>query len=84
MAAARRGYQRPLGEWNYQEVTVRGTTLRVELNGTLILDTDLAEVREYLQDKAHPGKLREKGFLGFAGHGEHRFQFRNMAVRELD
>jgi len=34
MVPAARGYQRPLGEWNYQEVTVNGSTLKVELNST--------------------------------------------------
>ena len=31
MAAARRGYLRPVGEWNFQEVTVKGSTIVVEL-----------------------------------------------------
>ncbi|MDA0350363.1 MAG: DUF1080 domain-containing protein, partial [Verrucomicrobia bacterium] len=43
MAGAHRGYFRPYGEWNYEEVTVVGSTIRVELNGTVILDTDLSE-----------------------------------------
>ena len=47
MVAAHRGYQRPLGEWNYQQVTVRGSKIRVELNGTTILDTDLGKVTKY-------------------------------------
>ena len=38
MVAAQRGYQRPIGEWNFQEVTVQGSTIKVELNGTVILD----------------------------------------------
>ena len=35
---AHRGYLRPAGEWNFMEVTVRGSTIQVELNGTRILD----------------------------------------------
>ena len=42
MAPAARGYQRSVGEWNFQEVTVVGTKITVELNGTMILKTDLA------------------------------------------
>ena len=38
MVAAQRGYQHPIGEWNYEEVTVTGPTIKVELNGTVILD----------------------------------------------
>jgi len=85
IVAAHRGYFRPYGEWNYEEVTVVGSTIRVELNGTIILDADLSQVTEYMADKAHPGKLLKKGHLGFAGHGdEHYFQFRRLTVRELD
>ena len=32
-AAAARGYQRAVNEWNYQVVRVQGTTIQVELNG---------------------------------------------------
>ncbi|MEX0587024.1 MAG: DUF1080 domain-containing protein, partial [Pirellulales bacterium] len=37
MVPAQRGYQRPTGEWNFQEVTVKGSTIKVELNGSVIL-----------------------------------------------
>jgi hypothetical protein len=85
MIGAHRGYFRPYGEWNYEEVTVIGSTVKVELNGTVILDGDLAEVNEYMADRAHPGKLLKKGHLGFAGHGgEHYFQFRRLLVKDLD
>lgn len=84
MVAAHRGYLRSPGQWNYQEVTVVGSTVRVELNGTVILETDLAEVDSFLGDKPHPGRTREEGAIGFAGHkGSRPFQFRNIAVREL-
>ena len=56
MTAARRGYLRPTGDWNYQQVVVDGSRIQVELNGTLILDTDLAEVTEFLADTPHPGQ----------------------------
>src|SRR5207248_9532319 len=46
MAAAARGYQHPIGEWNFEEVTVKGSKIKVELNGTVILDCDLATVRD--------------------------------------
>ncbi len=46
MVPAARGYQRPIGQWNYQEVTVNGPTIKVELNGTVILDCDLSKVKE--------------------------------------
>ena len=48
MVAAQRGYQHPIGEWNYEEVTVKGSTIKVELNGTVILDADLSKVTEFM------------------------------------
>ncbi|MEM0927467.1 MAG: DUF1080 domain-containing protein, partial [Planctomycetota bacterium] len=82
MVAARRGYQRPVGEWNFQEVTVQGSRIRVELNGTVILDTDLSTVSEYMADRPHPGKDRAAGFFGFAGHGD-AVEYRKVSIRTL-
>ncbi len=82
MAAAHRGYLHANGEWNFQEVTVRGSTLRVELNGTPILDTDLANVTDFLGGKAHPGKDRTTGFFGFAGHKD-PVAFRKVRIKPL-
>ena len=82
MVAAHRGYLRPTGQWNFQEVTVKGSTLKVELNGTVILDCDLSTVKEFLDDKPHPGMTREKGYFGFAGHGD-PVEFRNVELKEL-
>lgn len=82
MVAAERGYLRPIGEWNFQVVTVEGSRIKVELNGSVILNTDLAEVKEFMGKKPHPGKDRTKGFFGFAGHGD-AVEFRHVAIREL-
>jgi hypothetical protein len=83
MAAAERGYLRPPGEWNFQEVTVQGSRITVELNGSVILDTDLATVKDFMAGKPHPGLSRTTGFLGFAGHGD-AVEFRNVAIKRLD
>jgi len=82
MVAARRGYLRPVGEWNYEEVTVKGSSLKVELNGTVILDADLAGVTRFLADKPHPGKDRVSGHFGFAGHND-PVQFRRVSIKRL-
>ena len=82
MVAAHRGYLRPTGQWNFQEVTVKGSTIKVELNGTQILDCDLSTAKEFLDGKPHPGMTREKGYFGFAGHGD-PVQFRNVELKEL-
>ena len=82
MAAAKRGFQRPVGEWNYQEVTVQGSTIQVALNGTAILDTDLNEIQQFMSSRPHPGKNRKSGYFGFAGHGD-PVAFRNVRIKAL-
>ena len=82
MVAAARGYQRPIGEWNYEEVTIKGSTIKVELNGNVILNTDLSKVSEYMANSKHPGKDRTSGHFGFAGHND-PVMFRNIAIKRL-
>ena len=82
MAPAARGYHRPTGEWNYQEVRVVGSTIVVELNGSPILDTDLSKITEYMDNIPHPGKERTTGFFGFAGHSD-PVEFRNVRIKSL-
>ena len=82
MVAAKRGFLKPTGEWNHQKVTVRGSKIKVELNGHTILDTDLAKVESYMAGKAHPGKNLKKGHFGFAGHKD-PVAFRNIVIVEL-
>lgn len=81
--AAHRGYLRHVGQWNYQVVTVKGSTITVELNGTKILDTDLSKVSEYMANTPHPGVKLTKGHFGFAGHND-PVMFRNIAMKRLD
>ena len=82
MVAAERGYLRDAGEWNFQEVTVKGSKIRVELNGSVILDADLADVKDYLGGRPHPGKDRKRGHFGFAGHND-AVEYRNVRIREI-
>ncbi|MEM8735778.1 MAG: DUF1080 domain-containing protein [Planctomycetota bacterium] len=83
MIAAKRGYLRAPGEWNYQRVTVNGSKIQVELNGTVILDGDLAEVTDYMANSPHPGKERTQGYFGFAGHSD-PVRFRSVEIMSLD
>ncbi|MEQ7799643.1 DUF1080 domain-containing protein [Pedobacter sp. ASV1-7] len=84
IAAAKRGFLKPVGEWNYQEVIVKGPKIKVILNGTTILDTDITEAREKgtLDGKAHPGLKRDSGHIGFLGHGS-PVQFKNIRIKDL-
>ena len=82
MVAAQRGYQHPIGEWNYEEVTVNGSVIKVELNGTIILDADLSKVTDLMAGSAHPGKDRASGHFGFAGHND-PVMFRNISIQPI-
>lgn len=82
MVAAKRGFQRAAEVWNFQEVTVDGSKIKVELNGNIILDADVATVTEYMANSPHPGKDRKSGFFGFAGHND-PVSFRNVSIKRL-
>ena len=82
MVPSHRGYLRPVGEWNYEEVTVVGSKIKIELNGSVILDADLSKVTEFKDGTPHPGKDRTKGYFGFAGHND-PVMFRNIAIKRL-
>src|SRR5690606_10303830 len=77
MIPAHRGFLRPVGEWNFQQVTVKGSRIKVELNGTTILDADVSEVTEFMGDKAYSGRNLTSGHFGFAGHSD-PVAFRNI------
>ncbi|MEO1009976.1 MAG: DUF1080 domain-containing protein [Bacteroidota bacterium] len=81
---AKRGFLNPVGEWNRQEVYVKGPKIRIELNGTIILDGDIKEATKNgtLDKSDHPGLHRHKGHIGFLGHGD-VVRFRNIRIRDL-
>lgn len=81
---AKRGHLKPVGEWNYQEVICKGPKIKVVLNGETIVDADITEARDNPtpDGQAHPGLKRDKGHIGFLGHGTH-VEFRNIRIKEL-
>ena len=81
---AKRGFLKPTGEWNYQEVEVNGTKVKVTLNGKVILDGDIAEASKNgtLDKKDHPGLKNASGYIGFLGHGS-PLNFKNIRIKEL-
>jgi hypothetical protein len=83
LVAAHRGHLRPVGEWNYEEVEVRGSRIRVTLNGTTIVDADVAKIEKPLSGKEHAGRLRTEGRFGFCGHND-PVEFRAVSIRRLD
>ena len=79
---AKRGFLKPVGEWNQEEIRAEGRHIRVTLNGTIIVDANLAAITDPEVLKKHPGLARTSGHIGFLGHGT-RVEFRNIRVKEL-
>lgn len=81
---AKRGYLKPVGEWNYQEVVADGDNIKVTLNGTVILEGNLKEATKNgtADGQKHPGLFNEKGHIGFLGHGS-PVKFKNIRIKEL-
>lgn len=78
IAPAHRGYLRPVGQWNYQEVRVVGDHVTVTLNGFKILDVHTKQAKP-----DHPFNSRSEGHFGFCGHND-PVEFRNIRIKELD
>jgi len=79
-----RGHQKPVGEWNSEEIIADGRRVTVLLNGVKIVDADLdkASTPETMDHQPHPGLKNAKGYIGFLGHGS-RVEFRNIRIKEL-
>lgn len=69
---AKRGHQKPLGEWNEEEIVVDERHVKVTLNGEVIVDAETD----------HPALDKPKGKIGFKGHYEH-VEFRNLRIKAL-
>ena len=83
---AQRGYLRPTGQWNFQESTVVGSTVKVELNGFVILEADVAKAdpETFMYELDHfPGRNNTKGHFGFNGHND-PVRFREIRIQKLD
>ena len=85
IAPAKRGHLKPVGEWNSQEVICRGRQVTVNLNGTTIVDVNLDEAStpQTIDKREHPGLKRDRGHIGFCGHGA-RVEFANLRVKQLE
>lgn len=81
---AKRGFLKPVGEWNEQEVVANGNIIKVILNGEVIVEGNIKEARKggTLDGKKHPGLKNKKGHIGFLGHGD-IVRFRSIRIKEL-
>lgn len=82
---AKRGHQKPVGEWNTQEVIAKGKQITVILNGVTIVDADIekASTPKTVDGNNHPGLKRDKGYLVFCGHG-HDVWFKDLKIKTLE
>ena len=81
---AKRGFLKPVGEWNSEEILVRGSHIKVTLNGTVIVDGDLVEASRggTMDHREHPGLQRTSGYIAWLSHGS-VVSFRNIRIKEL-
>jgi hypothetical protein len=82
---AKRDCLKPVGEWNSEEVTAKGRQVTVKVNGKTIVDADIdkASTPQTMDHRDHPGLKRDKGHIGFLGHGDY-LEFRNIRIKTLD
>ena len=81
---AKRGFLKPVGEWNQQQVQVKGSKIKITLNGSVIVDGDFLEASKNgpMDHKEHPGLKRMRGHIGFLGHGD-VVRFKNIVIKDL-
>ncbi|MEO5978657.1 MAG: DUF1080 domain-containing protein, partial [Chryseolinea sp.] len=81
---AKKGFLNPVGDWNEEEVSVKGDYIKVTLNGTVITEGDLkkASAKGTLDHKDHPGLKRHSGHIGFLGHGS-VVKFKDLRIKQL-
>jgi hypothetical protein len=81
---AKKGFLKPVGEWNQQEVIVKHPKIKIILNGEVILEGDYLEASKNgtLDQKEHPGLKRDRGHIGFLGHGD-VVHFKNIRIKEF-
>lgn len=79
---ARTGFLKKPGEWNEQEIRADGRRITIRMNGVIVLDANLDDVKEPEVLKKHPGLARKSGHIVLLGHQAH-VEFRNIRIKEL-
>ena len=82
--AKNRDALKPVGEWNSEEIYMKGNYIRVTVNGQVVTEGDIAEATKNgtIDGNEHPGLQRKSGYIGFLGHGD-RLWIRNVRVKRL-
>ena len=79
---AARGFTRPVGDWNFQEIRFQGSRITVQLNGFTIVDKDLKDIDQSTLGRRPKGFDRDSGYIGFAGHSD-PVKMRNVRIKSL-
>ncbi|HVX49249.1 MAG TPA: family 16 glycoside hydrolase [Chitinophagaceae bacterium] len=81
---AKRGFLKPTGQWNEEEIVADGPHIKVTLNGEVILDGNIDEASKNgtADHRDHPGLKRTTGHIGFLGHGD-VVSFKNVRIKNL-
>ena len=75
VVAPTKNASKPAGEWNDIEIMVKGSKLKITMNGEVVQDINLDDYEELKY------RLRE-GFIGLQDHGR-PVSFRNIRVKKL-
>jgi hypothetical protein len=84
LAPAKLGAAKQAGEWQKYLIVCDGPRVRVTLNGTLVVDANLADYEDgkTTDGKPHPGLKRTQGVVGLQNH-ETGIEYRNLRIRTL-
>ena len=78
---AKIGYLKPVGQWNRQTIVAVDDHIMVILNGAVIVDAFLDDIRP-VDGGSHPGMKNRSGHIVLAGHND-RVEFRDLRVANL-
>jgi HEAT repeat protein len=81
---AKTGFLKPAGEWNKADIYVKGSQIKVTLNGTVVLDGNIAVAidKGSLDRVIQPGLGNKTGRISFQGNGS-LVKFRNIRIKEI-
>ncbi|MHC4398779.1 MAG: family 16 glycoside hydrolase [Planctomycetota bacterium] len=79
---AKLGALKPVGQWNEQEIVCKGRQITVKVNGQIVVDANLDDVKDAAVLEEHPGLQSASGYIGFLGHGD-RVEFRHVRIKNL-
>jgi len=81
VVAAEQGHLKPAGEWNCQEISCKGGKIKITVNGVVVVDTDITDIKETVDGRKHPGLHNKKGYIGLLGHGS-PVAYRNIRIKQ--